>query len=283
MDPGSRDTMLDSQFREWILLKPSLKVSLETITCLILPTPPRCHGGSSSSKDCERFYPMNVSFSCHWWITCQIIKDGEHDMSLEIGCIWWHIWLLPIWRLWHESLQCLQSLVFPSICLCLSIYAYIYNISTECVPIYICRFLRFPEIGVPPNHPFLDGIFNCKPTIFFLDIPIYGTSHIDICCNIHTHIVPIQIVSMKVHLAENIRNAVTASPLISHASEPRLARMAVVQKSLSKWSVYIYIYIHIYITSYHRYIYIHLYIHIWIYTYHIYIYIYIYKYIYILM
>ena len=33
----------------------------------------------------------------------------------------------------------------------------------------------FPEIGVPPNHPFLDGIFPCKPTI--LDTPIYGNPH----------------------------------------------------------------------------------------------------------
>ena len=25
---------------------------------------------------------------------------------------------------------------------------------------------RFPEIGVPPNHPFLDGIFAYKPTSY---------------------------------------------------------------------------------------------------------------------
>ena len=35
---------------------------------------------------------------------------------------------------------------------------------------------RFPEIGVPPNHPFLDGIFQCTPTIFgvppFMEPPI---------------------------------------------------------------------------------------------------------------
>ena len=34
----------------------------------------------------------------------------------------------------------------------------------------------FPEIGVPPNHPFLDGIFPYKPTI--LGYPIYGNPHL---------------------------------------------------------------------------------------------------------
>ena len=34
---------------------------------------------------------------------------------------------------------------------------------------------RFPKMGVPPNHPSLDGIFHCKPTIS-LDAPIYRNS-----------------------------------------------------------------------------------------------------------
>ena len=34
----------------------------------------------------------------------------------------------------------------------------------------------FPEIGVPPNHPFQIGTFNYKPTI--LDTPLYANPHI---------------------------------------------------------------------------------------------------------
>ena len=35
---------------------------------------------------------------------------------------------------------------------------------------------RFPEIGVPSNHPFTDGIFPYKPSIW--GIPIYGSLHL---------------------------------------------------------------------------------------------------------
>ena len=34
----------------------------------------------------------------------------------------------------------------------------------------------FPEIGVPPNHPFLDGIFPNKNHPYW-GSPIYGTPH----------------------------------------------------------------------------------------------------------
>jgi hypothetical protein len=34
----------------------------------------------------------------------------------------------------------------------------------------------FPEMGVPPNHTFLFGVFHFKPTSYW-GIPIYGNPH----------------------------------------------------------------------------------------------------------
>ena len=32
---------------------------------------------------------------------------------------------------------------------------------------------RFPKIGIPPNHPFIDGMFHCKPSSYW-GTPVVG-------------------------------------------------------------------------------------------------------------
>ena len=50
-------------------------------------------------------------------------------------------------------------------------------------PVYAYIYIWwFPEIGVPPNHPFLDGIFPYKPSLNHPAIgvpPIYGNPHME--------------------------------------------------------------------------------------------------------
>ena len=67
------------------------------------------------------------------------------------------------------------------------IYIYIYIYIYVLIFIFICIFIfifvfifiwRFPEIGVPPNHPFLDGIFH-EISHPIWGTPILGTPHMD--------------------------------------------------------------------------------------------------------
>ena len=64
----------------------------------------------------------------------------------------------------YEALQVVEtSRKFPSVTPC-PMYKYIYPHSHDIKRVANYSIQRFPEIGVPPNHPFIDGIFHYKPS-----------------------------------------------------------------------------------------------------------------------
>ena len=68
-------------------------------------------------------------------------------------------------------------------------YVMIYKLSyrSYCFPFptvkgHNCKIWGFPEMGVPPNHPFIDG-FSMKPSSYWVSI-IYGNHHLPDCVTI---------------------------------------------------------------------------------------------------
>ena len=84
--------------------------------------------------------------------TIQLLRDphfGKHPLNDEIQEYWNNPWLYNLLQWYSQYIP----IVFP-----------LYSI------------WWFREIGVPPNHPFLDGIFSINYS--FWGTPILGTPHI---------------------------------------------------------------------------------------------------------
>ena len=131
-----------------------------------------------------------------WWLVVEIlaraVNSVEHQQSTQhagSSSSWWSPHPVCLSPLWHRKATLkpnLSNRISASPC-CLK-FSWTFQrflLQAEvplmfhhfwCLSIKIQAIWRFPEIGVPPNHPFLDGIFSYKPSI--LGHPIDGNPHI---------------------------------------------------------------------------------------------------------